>query len=172
MNMKYFYRPIWIFAFLLITVSGCGGPTEVNPSDQFIIPSYEIADIENKIRNLDCEAFDKLMMHYDMGGVDYLNKRKYWLDFAMNKPMRDCTAQSANFYADLLLNNAQGIDTIKFPEKISDKYNMLMEAWHYAEHGYGHAKPENIESAQGTINEINLELWKLRKGEFKNAVVK
>jgi hypothetical protein len=160
----------WRFVILLsVTISGCNGPTEVNPSDQFEIPTSEMRDVESKIQKLDCEAFDRLMDHYEYAANDiaWINRKK-WLDFAMNKPMRDCTAQSANSYADILLDNSKETEN----NKLSDKYAMLMEAWRYAEHGYDHAKPGDSESAQRTINEINLELWKLRKGEFKNAVVK
>jgi hypothetical protein len=109
------------------------------------------------------------MNHYEFSSGDFgdddidWSKRKPWLDFAMNKPMRDCTGKEASFYAGQLLNKSASMT--------NDKYATLMEAYRYANHGYMHTTDDRW-SVQSTINEINFELWKMRKDEFKNAVPK
>jgi hypothetical protein len=161
-------KNILLSIFLLIIVTACNDQVEVNPSEQFIISDKNFPIIEQKLKEGDCDAFNEIMMHYRMGGNNTFDRRKYWLDYAMKKPMRECTGNESHLYANELLDIAKGA-------KIN-KYEYLMEAYRYANHGYDHAEEsenstelENARFAQNTINQINFELWKLRKDEFENT---
>jgi hypothetical protein len=152
-----------------IFLASCKEPEPVAGSSQFVLSKKDLANVEQKVRQGDCEAFDTLMKHYEFSSGNFgeedrdWSKRKNWLNYAMNKPMGDCTGKEAGFYADYLLDESESMT--------NKKYATLMEAYRYANHGYYYTT-DNIESVQRTINEINFELWKIRENEFKNAVPK
>lgn len=138
-----------------------------SPSSGFVLSDEQLEkEIKNLTNNKDCESFIRVRDHYryspkSEGSDDNSNQEVKWSRYVADNMILDCASDGAYTVAnELLLEN-------KNPQLVgsdSKKSEILLEAMHYFIIAQTRSADDLRKSSmQEYINEVNYELWKLRK---------
>lgn len=166
------------FAIISIFLFACNKETSDSeysldaPSSKFSLNQDQLkTEIENLKMNKDCGSYFKIRDHYryapqgnENRNFEVSNKEEVkWSRYVAENVMLNCAGEAALFAANDLKLKYEDM-----AEETSDnyKYEILMEAMSYYIIARERALDNLAESsAQESINEINFELWKLKRNK-------